>query len=158
MAIKFRPSSKIVVKLNFADGVTEDDINFVPQASGIYVAFVCKASTEEDSFDCTRIAYIGKAEGSNNLRKRIQEHISNDHDSWAKSCELSDGEFFMYTYAVFDDSRLADVESALIFRNQPIVNKEHKDKYNGQSYILWISCDGNTGLLKKQISVMKIIE
>lgn len=158
MAIKFRPASKVMVNLDFANGVTEENINSVPQASGLYVAFVCKASTREDSCDCTRIAYIGKAEGTNNLRKRIQEHINDDYDSWKQTCQLSDDELFVYTYAVFEDPRLADVESALIFCNQPIVNKQHKDRYNGQSYILWINCDGNIGLLKKQISVAKFIE
>lgn len=156
---RFKPASKVIVNLDFQGCIAESNINLVPQSSGIYVAFVCNRFVDKEGYyNCTRIAYIGKAEGTNNLRKRIQEHFNNDHPQWAKECQLSKTEIFVYTYAVFDDLRLADVESALIYNNQPIVNEYHKDKYNGQSYLLRINCKGNIGLLKPHISVVRFIQ
>jgi len=156
---RFRPAPGVIVELNFEGCITETNIDTVPQSPGIYVAFVCNKMTDHNGdYLCSHIAYIGKAEGTNNLRKRIQEHFDNDHSEWAEKCKLSDTETFVYTYSVFDDPRLSDVESALIFKNQPIVNIQHKDRYNGRSYFLWIKCTGSTGLLEPYISVVRLIQ
>lgn len=156
---RFRPAPGVTVELNFEGCITEANIDTVPQSPGIYVAFVCGKSTDNNGdYPCSQIAYIGKAKSTNNLRKRIQEHFDNDHSEWAEKCKLSDTETFVYTYSVFDDPRLSDVESALIFNNQPIVNIQHKDRYNGRSKFLWINCGGNIGLLKPQISVVRFIQ
>lgn len=156
---RFRPASEVMVNLDFDECITVDRINSIPQLSGIYVAFVCNKLMDKNGYyNCTRIAYIGKAEGANNLRKRIQEHFNNDHFQWAKECQLSRTETFVYTYAVFDDPRLADVESALIYNNQPMVNIQHKDRYNGASRFLWINCGGNIGLLKSRVIAIRYIQ
>lgn len=156
---RFRPALGVTVELSFEGCITEANIDTVPQSPGIYVAFVCSKSTDNNGdYLCSRIAYIGKAEGTNNLRKRIQEHIDNDHSEWAEKCKMSDTETFVYSYSVFDDPRLADVESALISQNPTIVNILHKDRYNGRSYFLWIKCTGNTGLLEPYISVVRFIQ
>lgn len=149
----FKFTSKVIVNLDFRGYITENNINSIPQSSGIYVAFVYDTNDK----GIHRTAYIGKAEGTNNLRKRIQEHFDNEHSKWAKTYKLSDTETFVYVYAVFDDSILADVESALIFKNQPIINVQHKDRYNGKSYFLCINCRGNIGLLKPLIFVSRFI-
>lgn len=153
-----QPDPGIIITLNFEGCITEKNIDTAPQSSGIYVAFVCnKMAANNGDYHCSRIAYIGKAEGTNNMRKRIQEHFDNDHSRWAKVCQLSDTETFVYTYAVFNDSRLPDVESALIYKNKPIINVYHKDRYNGESYILWINCQGNYGLLKPKVTAVRNI-
>lgn len=158
MANELLPNSDIFVNLNFEGCITEYNIDNAPQSSGIYVAFVCNKLVDRDgNYNCSRIAYIGKAEGTNNLRKRIKEHFENDHEQWAEECGLSSLETFVYVYAAFDDSRISDVEAALIYRNQPIVNSQQKDKYNGESWFLWIRCYGNIGLLKPKVAVARQI-
>lgn len=158
MATILEPDLNATINLNFEGGITENQINLVPKRNGIYVAFVCnKLLTKEGRYTCKRIAYIGKAEGTNDLRKRIQEHIDNDHEQWTKKCQLTPGETFVYVYAVFEDPRLADVESALIYKNQPISNTQHKDKYNGSSWLLWINCKGNIGILNPKFGVARYV-
>ena len=147
-----------ILKPDFEGGITENEIDSVPKRNGLYVAFVCdKLLTKEGCYTCKRIAYIGKAEGTNDLHKRIQEHFDNDHELWAEKCRLSPYETFVYVYAIFEDTRLADVESALIYRNQPIINTQHRDRYNGNSWILWINCEGNIGILNPQVVVTRYI-
>ena len=156
MSTTLRPDSTLCVRLNFGACITEMNIDSVPQQTGIYVAFVCSKLVDRDGcYRCSRIAYIGKAEGTNNLRNRIQQHFHEDHENWAQRCRLSANETFVYTYAVFQDDRLADVESALIYQNQPIVNIQHKDRYNGKSWILWIICEGNIGILVPKFGVAR---
>lgn len=159
MANELLPNSDIFVNLNFEGCITEHNIDNTPQSSGIYIAFVCNKLVDRNgNYNCSRIAYIGKAEGTNNLRKRINEHFENDHKQWATVCGLSSQETFVYVYAIFNDRRLADVESALIYKNQPIVNTQQKDKYNGKSWLLWIECKGNIGLLKQRITAVRQIQ
>lgn len=158
MAAILKPDLNATIKLDFEGGITENEIDSVPKRNGLYVAFVCdKLLTKEGCYTCKRIAYIGKAEGTNDLHKRIQEHFDNDHELWAEKCRLSPYETFVYVYAIFEDTRLADVESALIYRNQPIINTQHRDRYNGNSWILWINCEGNIGILNPQVVVARYI-
>lgn len=156
MSTSLKPDSKLIVRLDFEGCVTSENIDAVPQQGGVYAAFVCNKLVDRDGFyRCSRIAYIGKAEGTDNLRKRIRQHLNEDQESWAKTCQLAPDETFVYVYAVFEDSRLADVESALINHNQPIVNTQHKDRYNGASWLLWINCKGNIGLLSPTVVVAR---
>lgn len=158
MPTTLKPDPTLCIRLNFEACITERNIDSVPQQAGIYVAFVCNKLVDRDGYyRCSRIAYIGKAEGSNNLRKRIREHFDEDHQRWAQICQLSANETFVYTYAISEDLRLADVESALIYQNQPIVNTQHKDRYNGKSWILWINCEGNIGILVPHFGVARHI-
>lgn len=158
MVAKLKLDSHVCIHLNFEACVTKDNIDDAPQRAGIYVAFVCKKLVDRDGYYvCSRIAYIGKAEGSDNLRKRIQQHFDMDHKRWTQLCQLSSDETFVYAYAIFEDSRLADVESALIYENQPVANVQHNDKYNGNSWILWITCEGNIGMLNPWFSVVRYI-
>lgn len=159
MATIFKDDNGSTVQLNFEQYITENNIDLVPQQSGIYVAFVCNKFVDENGcYTCKRIAYIGKAEGTNNLRKRIQEHFKNDHEQWAKKCQLLSCETFVYIYSIFEDSRLADVESALIYKNQPIINTQLKNEYNGKSWLLQIICKGNIGILLPNFMVVRYIK
>ena len=150
---------KIIVKLNFLGCITEENLDAVTERSGIYVAFVCnKYLSKYGCYICTRIAYIGKAEGTDNLRNRIRQHFSEAHKKWAEICQLSDNETFVYTYAVFEDERLSDVEAALIYCNKPIVNKHNIDRYTGKSWLIYVECIGNTGLLESNAVGVKFIK
>lgn len=145
------------VSLNFVGGFVENGIEEVPEEAGLYVVFVCKESAT--SYNCEQIAYIGKADKTktSNLRERIRSHISGDFKSWKKLCGMTDEEIFVFCYAVYSDVLLSDVESALIYRNQPIVNIQNKDRYNGKSWYLNIVSHGEIGLLRPNIYVMRLV-
>lgn len=77
MSISLKPDSKLIVRLDFEGCITSENIDAVPQQGGVYAAFVCNKLVDRDGFyRCSRIAYIGKAEGTDNLRKRIRQHLS----------------------------------------------------------------------------------
>lgn len=160
MATNLIPDPKIFVTLKFLGCITtEDNLVSVPELSGIYVAFVCnKFLNEEGNYTCTRIAYIGKAEGTNNLRNRIRQHFRKDHEKWIKEARLSDNEMFVYTYAVLEDERLSDVEAALIYCNKPIINTQNIDRYTGKSWLIYVECTGNKGLLANNAVGLKFIK
>lgn len=145
--------------LTFVGGYKGDEIEGLDEISdkhGIYVAFSCKPYEEGDSYECRQIVYIGKAEGTNNLRKRISEHVSNDQSNWEQNyCE--DGELIVYCYAIYDWN-LHDIEAALIYKNQPLANTQGKNKYNGDEYFISVRCDGDTGALCKVCRAFKLVK
>lgn len=145
------------VLLNFIGGFVESGIDEVPEEAGLYVVFVCKESAI--GYSCKQIAYVGKADKSetSNLRERMREHIRDDFKNWKGICGMTDDEIFVFCYAVYDDALLSDVESALIYRNQPIINIQNKDRYNGKSWYLNIVSQGEIGLLRPNIYVMRLV-
>lgn len=145
------------VSLNFVGGFLENEIDEIPEETGLYVVFVCRKSG--DIYECKRIAYIGKAVKSktSNLRERMRTHINDDFESWRRICEMADDEIFVYCYAICSDDCLEDVESALIYKNKPVVNVQSKDNYNGKSWHLNVVSCGDIGLLLPNIYVMRLL-
>lgn len=41
--------------------------------------------------------------------------------------------------------------------DQPIVNIQHKDRYNGKSYVLRINCEGDRGVLRPKFTAVRYI-
>jgi excinuclease UvrABC nuclease subunit len=145
--------------LTFVGGYKGDEIAGLDEISdkhGIYVAFSCKPCEEGDCYECKQVVYIGKAEGTNNLRKRISEHVNNDQASWEQNyCE--DGELIVYCYAIYDGN-LHDIEAALIYKNQPLANTQNKEEYNGDEYFISVSCNGEIGILSNVCRAFKLIK
>lgn len=110
----------------------------------------------ETTLECRQIVYIGKAEGTDNLKKRITEHIRDDQKSWEEHF-CGEGEFVVYCYAVFDEN-LHDIEAALIYKNQPLANLNCKDRYNGDAWLISIECIGEIGSLCSSCSAFKLVE
>ena len=149
---------ELEVLLNFVGKFVEDsNIEEIPQEAGLYVVFICKKSS--DGYSYQRIAYIGKAAKTktSNLRERMRAHVNNDFRGWRKDCELSDDEIFVYSYAIYGDEYLEDVESALIFKYKPILNVQGKDDYTSRIWLLKIDSCGDIGLLKSSIYVPYIV-
>jgi len=101
---------------------------------GIYMAFA--GEFRNDIFSPSRLLYIGKAETPNNsLGKRINEHgefstsfIESDHSRWRRIAKLGRNESIGYCYAAFDDmNHIDDIESKLIYNNQPPCNDKKKE-------------------------------
>lgn len=101
---------------------------------GIYMAFA--GERRDDYFIPSRLLYIGKAENTtNSLGKRINEHgdilkgkSESDHARWRRLAKLDGNESIGYCYAVLGDmEHIDDIESKLIFNNQPICNDKKKE-------------------------------
>lgn len=148
-----------IVILNFNGWYTKDDINLVPQTQGIYIAHAIKWTDKtKNRGTLVRLVYIGKAEGTNNLRKRIQEHINGtdlkqNHCNWAHilstdGCKFDD---FIYSVADKDVNNLGDIETALIYANEDngILNdKDTHGHQNKNAMALDVKCRDDKGLLK----------
>ena len=96
---------------------TNDDI---PASHGVYVAFALDYKGEMPP----RLLYIGRAYKSNNLKKRVGEHISDDHGSkrWLAHYNPKE-ENILYSYVEIDDDVvIPDIEKTLIHINRPDIN------------------------------------
>lgn len=121
---KFRPKSyteyikenknTINKTINFKGYFSDNDE--IPTTNGVYAAF----AEDQDSHNNYRLLYIGRAYETNNLKKRIGEHIKYDHNSekWLEHYD-PETESIFYSYAeIDDDSIIPDIERALIYENQ----------------------------------------
>ena len=156
-----RPNKEIYAVLNFKGGITGEQLDIAPDERGIYVAFACREY--EDAYECARILYIGKADGSDTIRKRISDHY-NDRDesdsgkqSYWEENYCDKGEVVVYSFAEYDKN-LDDIEAALIFRNQPIANIKGIDNYIGKSWYVFIKCHGEKGCISDTNTIMKLVE
>ena len=147
-------------ELDFQGGIKGDSTDLASEKHGIYVAFACKEY--DDVYEYNRVLYIGKAEGDDTIKKRIDDHY-NDRDNsdsgkqsyWENNyCE--EGEVVVYTFAECEE-QLHDIEAALIYKNQPLANIQGKDKYLGNAWHVCIKCTGERGCLSDTNSIMRLV-
>ena len=156
-----KDNTQVVATLNFEGGFTPEMIDEIPKENGIYAAFACKEY--EERYECRRLIYLGKAEGDNdNIHERFGDHIKDRDESdsgkqsfWEKNY-LAKDEKIVYSYAMHKDD-LADIESALIRRNQPEANIQSKDSYTGKAWHEFVKCQGEKGTISEENSVWKLL-
>lgn len=125
-----------------------------PDAHGVYAAFAQKGN------GAPRLLYIGRAYKSNNLKKRIQEHIDNDHNSkkWLEHYNPKD-EAICYSYAeIDDDAVIPDIEKTLIHENKPEINWQEIENVNIDAWSVRLSCHGDRGVLKMVATLVKEVK
>lgn len=150
---KFRPKSyteyikenenTINKTLNFKGYFSDNDE--IPTTNGVYAAF----AEDQDSHNKYRLLYIGRAYETNNLKKRIGEHIRYDHNSekWLEHYD-PETESIFYSYAeINDDSIIPDIERALIYENQPPINDQDIENNNIECDRVSLRCNGDKGTL-----------
>lgn len=89
----------------------------------VYIAeAVTWTNDEKTRFHPVQLVYIGKAEGTDNLRARINDHIQNTDKDRCNGKWLAElrkkgivVDSIQYAYAVLD---LGDIETALIYANE----------------------------------------
>lgn len=152
--------ASVIAELEFKGGFKKEQIDVAPNSHGIYVAFACKEA--DDHFECVRIVYIGKADKSDSIRSRIDDH-ANDRDtsdsgkqSYWESQYCDENEIIVYCYAEYDEN-IEDIEATLIRRNQPEANIHGKDRYIGNAPHVYVKCTGQKGLIADINSVMKLL-
>lgn len=142
---------KIYVELNFKGFFSSSDD--IPDSHGVYAAFAQKENEK-------RLLYIGRAYKTNNLKKRIQEHIDDDHNSarWKEHYNPQE-EFILYSYAVIDnDEIIPDIEKTLINRNKPEINSQDVDNINIEALSVILKCVGDIGCLKSPSVCVKAVK
>ena len=150
----------IIETLDFKGDIKGGQANNAPDTNGIYVAFACKK--KGNLYIPCRVLYIGKAEGEDSIRQRIDDHY-NDHDNsdsgkqsyWEKNYCNRD-EVVIYSYAECSE-HIDDIEAALIRRNQPVANIQGKDHYIGKAWFVFVKCTGQRGCLAQKNSVMRLL-
>lgn len=146
--------------LNFKGGIKGEQAQNAPDTNGIYVAFACEK--KGNSYIPHRVLYIGKADGKDSIRQRIDDHY-NDRDNsdsgkqsyWEKNYCNRD-EVVIYSY-VDCSEHIDDIEAALIRRNQPVANIQGKDHYIGKAWFVFVKCTGQSGCLAQKNSVMRLL-
>lgn len=151
---------EINAKLSFKGGLEADSVDKIPRRHGIYVAFACFDRGEE--YECSSLVYIGKAEGTDDLRSRVADHVNgnnqpkNERQKFWEQEYCKNGEVIVYVYAEHEED-LGDIESALIYKNQPEANIHSKDRYTGTAWYVNVVGEGNIGILKGEITAMRLI-
>lgn len=87
------------------------------------------------------------------FKKRIDQHVKDDHKKWSKYYDPRK-EHLAYVIAEDNTDILQTIESALIYKNQPLANDEYKDHYQGEYCKIAIECTGNKGILKNEITAV----
>lgn len=147
-------ADEINITLKFKGYYTTNDE--IPSSHGVYAAF----AEDQDCHNKYRLLYVGRAYESNNLKKRIAEHIEHGHNSedWLKHYDPITEAIF-YSYAEIDDDNIIpDVERALIYKNQPPVNDQNKDHNNIECDRITIRCEGDKGTLLSGFVLDKEVE
>ena len=116
----------MAVNLYFHGWFDKDNVENVPTTHGIYIAHGVKwTNSTKTEFQLVQLVYIGKAEGTNNLRKRIKEHIDGTDKKqnnriwmWKLKSMNKDVDDILYCYAEKDVNNLDDIETALIYANE----------------------------------------
>lgn len=140
------------VSINFkSGGYAEDSYDQLPDTEGIYACFAC-TQDPDGSYHCERLMYIGmtKAQG---FKVRINQHAAVDHKRWGRFYD-SQKEHLVYVIAEDNTDILQTIESALIYKNQPLANDEFKDHYQGEYKKITVECNGNRGLLKGDVTAV----
>ena len=148
--------------LTFKGAIVKGQENLAPAENGIYVAFACTRSFTDGklTWHPQRTLYIGKAEGTDTIKKRISDH-ANDRDEsdsgkqsyWEKNY-MKTGETVVYTYAKHETD-LHDIEAALINLNNPKGNIQGSENNMAEADVIDITCTGHKGSLKKNNVIRK---
>lgn len=142
------------VELIFHGFYQEKQIQNIKEVDGIYVAHAGTINVKDgkEFFYPDRVIYIGKGTGTDNVHVRVSKHKNNDHAIW--KLHLNEGEHILYSYADCPVDIVHDVEAAMIYRNKPEENDVSKDSYTGEIHLLNVISTGETGELKKHITVL----
>ena len=146
---------EIKTTLTFQGAIVKGSEHFAPAENGIYAAFACTRVVDKDnklSWRPQRTLYVGKAEGTDTIKKRISDHVNDRDESdsgkqsfWEKNYMLQ-GETVVYTYAKHKED-LHDIEAVLLFLNEIEANIQGTDNYLADADVVDVTCAGNRGTL-----------
>lgn len=140
------------VSINFKSGAYDENrYDQLPDTEGIYACFACTVN-KDGTYHCVRTMYVGMTE-KQGFKKRIDQHVKQDHSKWKKHIDPKT-EHLVYVIAEDGTDILQTIESALIYKNQPLANDEYKDHYQGEYKQITVECIGNKGILREEITAV----
>ena len=128
----------------------EDHYDQLPDTEGIYVCLACYVNNISQYETKRKPVYIGMTE-KQGFKTRIDQHVKQDHKKWEKHYDTKT-EHLVYVIAEDDSDILQTIESALIYKNQPLANSEYLDHYQGEYARITVNCEGGIGTLKNSVT------
>ncbi|NOR45426.1 MAG: hypothetical protein GQ534_07550 [Candidatus Delongbacteria bacterium] len=130
--------------------------NHLLDDNGFYAIYAARWNSNVEKYDILDLLYIGQAFGQS-LRTRI----SQDHDSAYDCIEkimkndpdvvpvFKVGTITQYSLSRITQEFIDDIESCLIFRNQPKCNTQNMIAYNGR--VIGVTNEGDYPMLKQYL-------
>lgn len=120
---------EINVMLKFEGYFTKEQIDELPNdKTGLYLVF--DYLVKDGVRYINRLVYIGKTDGTDSLRNRMSQHINGDYPKWKNKVGLEEDNF-CFSYAIYEENDVANIEAALIYKYQPTINEDNKKHFNG---------------------------
>lgn len=126
----------------FNNYIRDNEFSKLPKYKGIYLF---RVTFEKDKKWYSRVVYIGKADGDDGLKERIDkghEHLPDARKEVEKEIDKGSNAFLTIAYSdenKENDSYLERIEAALIYKAQPIINDKCKDSFNYDKTIIKVS-------------------
>lgn len=128
----------------------ENHYDQLPDTEGIYVCLACYVNNRGQYETKRKPVYIGMTE-KQGFKTRIDQHVKQDHKKWEIHYDAKT-EHFVYIIAENDSDILQTIESALIYKNQPLANSEYMDHYQGEYAQITVNCEGRIGTLMGSVT------
>ena len=107
-----------VINLSFNGYWREVNKNGVPAKSGIYLVYVCRYNSSQETVTLDKLIYIGESE---NTRDRIENHEK--WNEWRQ--HVPRGSEICFSFAPVNNPDRERAEAALIYHHKPTCNDEH---------------------------------
>ena len=134
------------IELNFEGFWREEKKKLMPDESGVYCVYRCVYNSDENTVTIKELFYIGESE---NVNERIANH--DRLEDWKGA--LQAGETLCYSCAKVDEKDRERAEAAMIFKDQPPFNDEHKNGFDYEDTHIIIK--GRKSLLSNDYVVHK---
>jgi hypothetical protein len=112
-------------KLEFQGYWRRNNINGIPDKSGIYCVYECEYVKEKNSVTLINLLYIGQSE---NVRTRIQNHEKlDDMEMYIRRGNNNHELCFTFAHLNSDRDR---IEAAMIYKHKPPFNDIYRDIFD----------------------------
>lgn len=128
-----------VYRKTFYGYILDENIDSLPQESGVYMIYRCEYYRDADEVDLKELFYIGKA---TDLHQEIKYHKRREEFL----AQAKEGEQICYSFCFVSRIQYDIIENALIFMQKPRLNDKLKYNYDHQDGIFNFS--GKCGLIK----------
>ncbi|MDA3885882.1 MAG: hypothetical protein PF638_09845 [Candidatus Delongbacteria bacterium] len=131
--------------------------NNLLDGKGFYAIYAARWNSREESYDILDLLYIGQAYGQS-LRTRISQDHDSAYDCIGKTLKNNPDVVPVFKVGTISQcffSRIAqefidDIESCLIFRNQPKCNTQNVASYNGR--VIGVTNEGDYPLIHQYLT------
>lgn len=107
-----------VINLSFDGYWREVNKGGIPARSGIYLVYVCRYNSSQETVTLDKLIYIGE---SANARDRIE-----NHEKWSEwHRHMPKGSEICFSFAPVNSPDRERAEAALIYHHKPTCNGEH---------------------------------